>query len=303
MLEAFHLRAGVPHIWALTHGRLRDWLGRVTDTRSSPSAEQVWRAYDDDELRLTAGVSERMLELAQLRPGMHVLDLASGRGEPAIRAAHRVAPTGFVLGVDISEAMLQMARERAHREGVSNLELRATSAESLDSLPTAHFDATLSRWGLMYLTSPLAALAAARGAMVGGGRLVAAVWAEPERVPYYTLPRQLLAAYRALPPIDPDAPGTFRYAEAGRLEDDLVASGFSIEQVEELDAVVMQAQTDADLIAWVRAFGLTQLLDDLPQPLQAAWEADLVAAAAPLRRDGVVHLGGVTRIVVARSHR
>jgi len=68
------------------------------------SHEALWRRFDAMELRLTAAVSERMLELANLAPGMRVLDLATGRGEPAIRAAHCVGETGHVLGIDLSEA-------------------------------------------------------------------------------------------------------------------------------------------------------------------------------------------------------
>jgi ubiquinone/menaquinone biosynthesis C-methylase UbiE len=52
------------------------------------------------EARLTAGVSERMLELAGIGPGMSVLDLATGKGEPLVRIAERVGPGGRVVGVD-----------------------------------------------------------------------------------------------------------------------------------------------------------------------------------------------------------
>ncbi len=242
-----------------------------------------------------------MLDLAQLRPGMRVLDLATGRGEPAVRAAHRVGPTGAVLGVDISEGLLQMARERAAREGLSNLDLRVMSAESLEGVPTAHFHATLVRWGLMYLDSPVAALASARRAMVPRGVLVAAVWAEPERVPYFTLPRRVLGKYVPLPPIDLEAPGTFRHADVGRLQRDLAAAGLTIEHVEELEVAVMEAETGAELVAWTRAFGLTRLLNGLPEEIQQAWEAELAKETEPLRKDGRVRLGGVTRIVVASS--
>lgn len=273
----------------------------MTTQRQLLTAEEVWRMYDGVEQRLTAPLSERMLDLAELRPGMRVLDLATGRGEPAVRAAHRVGPTGAVLGVDLSEGLLQMARERAAREGLSNLDLRALNAESLEGVPTAHFHATLARWGLMYLDSPVAALSAARRAMVPRGVLVAAVWAEPERVPYFTLPRRVLGKYRSLPPIDLEAPGTFRFADAGRLHRDFAAAGFTIEHVEEREVPVMEAETDAELVAWTRAFGLTRLLNDLPEEIQQAWEADLVKETEPLRKDGFVRLGGVTRVVVASS--
>ena len=63
----------------------------------------------------------------------------------------------------------------------------------------------------------------------------------------------------------------------------------------------MEAATDESLIAWARAFGMAPLLDDLPEDVQQAWEADLVRVTGPLRVDGRVRLGGVTRIVVARD--
>jgi ubiquinone/menaquinone biosynthesis C-methylase UbiE len=265
------------------------------------TVEEVWRKYDCIEARLTARVSERMVDLAGLRPGMRVLDLATGRGEPAIIAAHRVSPGGSVLGIDHSASMLGMARERAHGEGASNLELRVANAESLDGVPTAHFHATLARWGLMYMDSPVAALTAARRAMVPHGVLVAAVWGEPERVPYFTMPRRVLAKYRRLPEMDQESPGTFRYADPDRLQGDLSRAGFHVHTMEEMDVSVMEAETGSELVEWARAFGLTPLLNDLSDEVQQAWEEDLVRAAEPLRTDGVIRLGGVTRIVVASS--
>ncbi len=266
-----------------------------------PTPADIWRTYDDMEQRLTAPVSERMLDLAGLRPGMRVLDLATGRGEPAIRAARRVGPSGRVVGVDVAEDMLKMARTRAEREGIENLELRVANVETLDDLHPPNFHAVLARWGLMYLDSPIAALAAARRALLPGGPLVAAVWVEPDRVPYYALPRRVLARYRVMPPIEPEAPGTFRYADPDRLQRDFEAAGFSIDHFEEMEVSVMESATGEGLIAWTRAFGMSPLLDDLPPAVQQAWEADLLRVTAMLRVDGLVRLGGVTRIVVARD--
>jgi ubiquinone/menaquinone biosynthesis C-methylase UbiE len=130
----------------------------VTDERAPPTPEALWRAYDRDEARLSAPLSERMLDLARLTPGMRVLDLATGRGEPAIAAAQRVSPGGEVLGVDVSASMLAMAKERADREGVTNLTLQTGDAASLDADGGPPFDATLCRWGLMYMDAPEAAL-------------------------------------------------------------------------------------------------------------------------------------------------
>ncbi len=269
--------------------------------RPVPTPEEVWRIYDATEARLSAPLSERMMALAGLRPGMRVLDIATGRGEPAVRVARAVAPGGSVLGVDVSASMLGMAKERAAREGVTNLELRVASAETLEGV--GPFDATFARWGLMYMDAPVAALTAARRAMAPGGALVAALWASPEAASFFTLPRRVLERYRAPtePDVTADAPGTFRYADPARFERDLAKAGLASTHVEELEVAVMEAATDAELVAWTRAFGLTRLMQGLSEEVQRSWERDFVAAAAPLRKDGFVRLGGVTRLVVASA--
>lgn len=269
--------------------------------RSHLSVEEIWRRYDAMEARLTAPLSHRMLELGGVGRGLRVLDLATGRGEPAIAAAHRVGPEGFVLGVDSSASMLAMARDRAALDGLTNLELRVMDAAALDGIARSSFDVALSRWGLMYLPKPVDALLGVRRALMPRGRLVAAVLAEPARVSYHAWPRRLLARYRSLPPIDPTAPGPFFYAEPHTLARDLLRAGFTVEHVEELDVPVMEVATADELLAWVRAFGLAPLVDELPDEARRAWEADVAREAEALRVDGLLRLGAVTRIVVAAT--
>lgn len=271
-----------------------------TKTGRPLTAEEFWRRYDEVESRLTAPVSERMLDLAGLRAGMRVLDLATGRGEPALRAARRVGPQGLVMGIELSDALLSTTREKAEREGLANLDLRVANAELVEDIPPGHFHAATIRWGLMYMAAPVAALANARRALLPTGVLVAAFWAEPERVPYYTLPRRLLERYRRLPALDPEAPGTFRYADLERVVRDFSRAGLSLEHVEEMETPVFETETHADLLAWVRGLGLTQLLNDLPEDDQRAWEKELTSEVECSRTGGMLRLGGVTRIVCAR---
>jgi len=266
---------------------------------------RLWQRYNDDEQRLTAPVSERMLELAALQSGQRVLDIASGRGEPALRAAEKVGPAGCVWATDVSAPMLQMAQALAAQRGLAHMRWKTVDAQTLDGVPLQHFDVTLARWGLMYMDDPVAALKAIRRCLRPGGVLVAAFWAEPERVPYFSLPRDVLE--RHLWPQDPavprDAvgePGTFAYASPDRIHADLVGAGFAVEVLEEMDIPVMEAHSDADLIAWVRAFTLNRFIQGLGLAQQRAWAHDLLQAAQPWRSQGVVRLGGVTRLVRAR---
>jgi ubiquinone/menaquinone biosynthesis C-methylase UbiE len=264
------------------------------------TVEAIWQRYDAMEARLSAPLSERMLDLARVGPGMRVLDMATGRGEPAIRAAHRVGPGGVVMGIDISASMLAMAAARAEREGIANLTLRAADAASPGDLPGPAFDAALCRWGLMYMENPGQALREVRKHLAPSARLVLAVWAEPARVPYFTLPRQLLQKWREVPAVPLDRPGTFRYASPDALDAELARQGFAVERREEIEVKVMEAEDPSGLVAWVRAFGLDELVRDLPADVQANWAADLAREVLRLNDGTGYHLGGVTRLVVAR---
>ncbi|MBN9414133.1 MAG: class I SAM-dependent methyltransferase [Candidatus Eremiobacteraeota bacterium] len=234
------------------------------------------------EARLTVEVSERMLELAGIRSGMRVLDLATGRGEPLVRIAHRVGPTGLVVGVDPWMDALEETRRRVGE----NVQFQAVSADAFEFVPGS-FEAVTSRWGLFSMPDPVAVLRRARQALKPGGCLVAALWAEYERIPWYSVPREVAARFGQLPPLAYDRPGPLRLATLELIERDFGAAGWVLEHVEERECAIVEAE---DLGEWVRFF--------FPSWVTPAEE--LQRAAEPYRKDGVLRLGGVTRLVVAR---
>lgn len=259
--------------------------------------EAFWRKFDAVEARLTAPVSERMVELLGALPGDHVIDLATGRGEPALRIAHRVGPSGLVVCVEPSASILEMARERADREGLTNLQFHTTDAAELEGLPDYKFHSATCRWGLMYMKEPIRALRRLHQTLQPKGVFVAAFWAEPERVPYYSLPRSILANYRELTALDFEAPGIFRFATVERIERDFALAGFTLDHVEELDTPVFEAETAEEMLAWIRP--LNPLLAELPAAAQRSFERDVLAAIA--QQGGKLRIGGITRIVAAAA--
>jgi SAM-dependent methyltransferase len=246
------------------------------------SHEEIWRRYDAIEARLSAPLSERMLDLAGVHQGTRLLDLATGRGEPAIPAAHRGAK---VTGVELAPGLLQMARERAEKEGVA-LELCAGDAHQLPV--SGPFDALTCRWALMYLRDPVQALVEARRVATPQARLVAALWAEPERVDWFSLPRQALNA----PPVDFTAPGVFRLAQPEVIARDFAAAGWNVEATEERYVPVMESSDPRELVEWAYLFIARKLLPDAAAQLR--WERDFTAELGARRQ-----LGGITRLVVA----
>jgi ubiquinone/menaquinone biosynthesis C-methylase UbiE len=97
-----------------------------------------------------APATELMLDLAGLRPGHHVLDVAAGNGYQSIAAARRVGPTGHVLAIDLAPEQLKYAAAAAREAGIKQIETRAMDAENL-ALPDASFDAVLCHFGVMFL--------------------------------------------------------------------------------------------------------------------------------------------------------
>jgi len=96
--------------------------------------------------------TEIMLDLADIRTGNRVLDVAAGTGDQTLLAARRVGPNGYVLAIDVSTNMLNIATDAVRRVGLTTIETRIMDAENLD-LDADSFDAVICRCGTV-LDSP-----------------------------------------------------------------------------------------------------------------------------------------------------
>lgn len=122
-----------------------------------------------------APAQERLLALAALQPGEHVLEIACGTGLVTWPAAEAVGPTGRVVATDISDRMVERTATEAARRGLSHVSSRRMGAESIDEAADT-FDAVLCALGLMYVPDVAAALRESHRVLAPGGRLVTAVW-------------------------------------------------------------------------------------------------------------------------------
>lgn len=132
-------------------------------------------------------VTTYLLSEARIGPGMHVLDLGSGAGNPAFFIAEQVGASGSVLGLDLSQAMVEGTSERARRRGFANATFRAIERETELGVPPASFDAATARCCLMYPPDPTAALTALRAAVKPSGRIAFSTWAGLDRCPSHRL--------------------------------------------------------------------------------------------------------------------
>jgi len=177
-------------------------------------------------------VSDRLVELAEVRQGSRVLDVATGIGEPAVTAARKVGPSGKVTAIDISPAMLAIARERAKQSGLSDvIEFQEADAESL-GLPASSFDAIICRFGLMFMPDLVSALKTMRSLLVLNGRIAAAVWSSMDRAPSFAIPFEIVTRETETAPPPPGSPGPFSLADTSLLRKKFEQAGFNDIKIE-----------------------------------------------------------------------
>jgi ubiquinone/menaquinone biosynthesis C-methylase UbiE len=114
--------------------------------------------------------ARRLVEYVDVRPGDRVLDVATGTGEVLLAAAERSGENGQVVGIDLTEAMLERAAATIRDRHLSNAELRQMDAEQLD-LPDESFDVALSAFALSSFPNRNRALKECRRVLRPGGRL------------------------------------------------------------------------------------------------------------------------------------
>jgi SAM-dependent methyltransferase len=207
-----------------------------------------------------------MLDLARIQPGQRVLDVAAGAGEPAVSAAARVGPGGYVLATDIAEGIVELAREVARKRGLSQIETRAMDGEKLD-LPDAFFDAVLCRLGLMYMPNPVTALSEWRRALKTGGRVAVVVFSTPERNSWGALPASIIRRRAQLPPTVAGQPGPFSLGAPGVLEDIFRQAGFCTPEVHAVPVPLRMATANEYVRVAREAFGaFNGMMAHLPPP-------------------------------------
>ncbi|MGW0555794.1 class I SAM-dependent methyltransferase [Streptomyces sp. NPDC002926] len=156
-----------------------------------------WAEHADQFDLALRGYRTRFLAAAGIAAGDQVLDIGCGTGETTRDAARR-ASRGRALGVDLSDAMLRVARQRAAAEGLHNAAFVHADAQ-VHPFPAAAFDVAVSRTGTMFFADPVAAFRNICGALRPGGRLVQLVWQPPAGNEWFLSFTRALAAGRPLP--------------------------------------------------------------------------------------------------------
>ncbi|MGH9034122.1 MAG: class I SAM-dependent methyltransferase [Acidimicrobiia bacterium] len=248
---------------------------KETTRRQWEDAAEAWHRWGPTLEVWLGPATGRMLDLAGVRAGSRVLDVAAGAGGQTVAAATRVGPGGSVLATDISPAILSYAQAEARRAGLANVETRELDGENLD-VEGDTFDAVISRVGLIYFPDRQRALAGMHRALRPGGRVAAIVYSSAERNEFFSIPVSIIRRRAALPPPAPGQPGPFTLGSPGVIEEALVQAGFRDVVVEQLPAP-LHLGSAADCVRFEReSFGaLHQMMAGLSDPEKAETWAEI----------------------------
>ena len=243
-----------------------------------------------------------MIELLDPQQGERVLELAAGPGEVGFLALPHLEPGGELITTDVAPEMVEAARRRARELGLAGVRFAVEDAGAL-SLADDSVDAILCRFGIMLVDDMRCAAAEMARVARPGRRVVLAVWADPGLNPWITASGRAAIELGLTEPPDPDAPGPFRLADAGRLRDVVASGGLALEHVEEVGVTWLAGSLDE---WWETTRDTSRMLSLLLAGLLPEQGAALRARAEELLADYVADDGsltvpGVARVVVATA--
>jgi SAM-dependent methyltransferase len=266
------------------------------------TASQGWRDWSELIDASTAPVSKRLVELAGIKAGDRVLDVAAGYGEPSLTAAKVVGPDGSVVATDISPGMLAFGRERAAAAGMENIEFVESDASSLD-FPAKSFDSAVSRWGIIFEPDGEGTAGRVRGFLKPGAKMAISSWGPPERSPMVAVPMMTVMQRLNVPPPPPGTPGPLSRPTPEAIGGLLEGGGFSDVEVEELNAEFEWdspeefARFTKAIVAPIRAM----LEQHPPEVHEETWAAVAEAAASHEGPDGKVRMDNLVLLASGRA--
>lgn len=195
-----------------------------------------WKKWDPVTIEFLQPMKEAIINYLQPKDGQKILDIAAGTGEPALSIAASIK-NGVVTITDISEEMMEIAREKAIAKELSNIETVICDASDLP-FENGSFDAVSCRFGFMFFPDIQLAANEIYRVLKPGGRFATTVWNFPEKNFWVTAIMGTIMRLMEIPPPPPEVPGMFRCCKPGRMRDILEKAGFNdIEEREVLSTL------------------------------------------------------------------
>jgi SAM-dependent methyltransferase len=246
-----------------------------------------------------------LLACLRLAGGENVLEIGCGTGAVTIPLAKAVGEHGRVVAVDISEPMLNAARQRVGESGLRNVTLLSGDAQ-VRAFERAAFDIATSRMGVMFFSDPAAAFRNIGNALKPGGRLVFACWAPLAENRHWLISHDI--ALRHLGPPAPSTghvPGPLAFGDPDYIRGVLTAAGFADIEIERAHPTIIGGSPEEET-RQALIMGPTARLIEEKQPTDATRQViaeEIAAAFAAEASVGPIRLPATIFLVTAHHPR
>lgn len=238
-----------------------DFLMQTDDeqTRVARTYNSASDFYDNPANSFWERFGKRTVDRLELREGMRVLDVCCGSGASALAAAAAVGSKGYVLGIDLADDLLALARGKAGSRGLEQAEFRTGDLLNLEALPT-DFDAVVCVFGIFFVTDMVGAVRQLWKHVRPGGRLAITTWGpnffEPVNSEFWNSVRdERPDLYKSFLPWE-------RIAQPEALRELMLAAGVSNPKAE-LEMGTHSLRTPEDWWTMVRGSGYRATIDQL----------------------------------------
>jgi ubiquinone/menaquinone biosynthesis C-methylase UbiE len=227
------------------------------------TAGRAWVELQETLDRVLEPFEDVLVDAVAARKPRRVLDIGCGTGSTTLAVARQIGPKGTAVGVDISEPMIAVAKQRAERESVPSRFICADA--QTHAFETASFDMIVSRFGVMFFDDSVRAFANLGRAAAPKADLRVIAWRSPADNPFMTTAERAAAPYLPeMPARRPDEPGQFAFADRNRVRSILEKSEWADIDIQPLDVACTLPQRE--LVAYFTRLGpLGRLLPQLDE--------------------------------------
>jgi len=252
--------------------------------------------------RRVGAVNDLLLARSRVAAGESVLEIGCGTGATTVPLAEVVGPKGRVVGVDLSEPMLEGARKRVAETGLSNITLLPTDAQVHPFAPD-EFDLITSRFGVMFFADPFAAFSNLLPAAPPGGRLCFVCWAPLKDNQHWLIPYEVALRHLGPPAPQPArAPGPLALSDPDYVRSILETAGFADIAIDR-ETPMITGSTPEEEAEHACIMGPSGRLIDEKKPNEALRETirqEMVEAFAAYARGKEILLPSTVFVVTAR---
>jgi len=246
---------------------------KTTTKEQWQTAAEAWHRWHPTLKKWLGPATDLMLNMAEVKEGYNVLDIAAGAGEQSITAAEKVGPNGYVLATDLAPKILDFALDLAKEKEINNIETKEMDGENL-TLADNSFDTVISRVGLIFFPDQQKALKEMIRVLKPGGFVAAIVYSTADKNQFFSIPVSVIRKRAQLPPPLAGQPGPFSLGAEGVLDDAFKKAGFiNVQSKTVIAPVQMDKAEDCVQFEYESFAALHQMLGGLSNSEKdAAWE-------------------------------